>query len=147
MNHWPVVYRAPPKYTMTSVPMTKSKLNKLDHSSEPGENTTRLLELENRLKELEAENKILKSALPSAIEKEIKEFGKSDYKRLVGMDSDDVKRIRPVSDSHLLEMKKILNDMCRHNKICLMDKESGIAFEASGVVGFDGDKLVLFNER
>lgn len=110
-------------------------------------NALRVLELERKVAALEAENKTLKSAVPSAFHKEIKEFGRHDYNRLIGMASDDVKRIGPLSDPYMLQVKKTLNDMCKHKRIHIMDKESGIAFEASGAVGFDGDKLLIFSER
>lgn len=138
MNHCAAAWQAGPTNQINSMSTVAA-----EHTT----NTLRVLELERKVAALEAENKTLKSASPSAFHKEIKEFGRGDYERLTGMGSDDVKRIGPLSDPYMLQVKKTLNDMCKNKKIHVMDKESGVAFEASGAVGFDGEKLLIFNER
>lgn len=108
----------------------------------------RILELESKVKELEAENNRLKSAATSdPLKDEIAEFGECDYRRLRNMDSSDVKRISVVSKPHLVTLRNLLKEAIYKSEIKLMDKESGMAFTASGVVGFDGNSLLIFNER
>ena len=104
------------------------------------------MELEQKVRALEAENTRLKSS-SDPLRKEIKEFGKSDYVRLYNMGSDDIKRISVITEPHLMTLRNLLKNAIRNGEVVLMDKEEGVTFTASGVVGFDGNKLLIFNER
>lgn len=74
-------------------------------------------------------------------------FGLSDYSRLTNMGCSDVKRLSAITDPELMDAAELLTKLIRAGKINLMDKESGAAFTASGVVGFGSNKLLIFNER
>lgn len=74
-------------------------------------------------------------------------FGLSDYSRLTNMGCSDVKRLSAITDPELMDAAELLTKLIRAGKVKLMDKESGAAFTASGVVGFGGNKLLIFNER
>lgn len=77
----------------------------------------------------------------------IQTFGKADYKRIMNMGNDEIREIEEIQDNHLKNITVLLNDLIQKNKLYLMDKESGVAFEASVVIGFKNGGLLIANER
>jgi hypothetical protein len=73
-------------------------------------------------------------------------FGEYDYNRLFGMYPDDIKKMTPIPSSYK-GLVSLLNSLIKTKRIFMMDKESGVAWEASGIIGYEGDKLLLFHER
>jgi len=73
-------------------------------------------------------------------------FGEYDYNRLLGMNPNDIKKLTPVHDNYE-KLVTWLNSLIRAKLLFMMDKESGVAWEASGVIGYEGDKILLFHER
>lgn len=76
----------------------------------------------------------------------IETFGTEDYERLVEMEADDIDEIEDIQDERLQKIARLLNKLIKKNKLYLMDKESGVAFEASVVVGFKNGGLLIANE-
>lgn len=79
----------------------------------------------------------------------IKQFGEYDYDRLMDDDDNqeaDVMKICLVPDD-LQELARKLQQLIRQGRLHVMDKESGVAFPASVVIGFDGNGLLIANER
>jgi hypothetical protein len=73
-------------------------------------------------------------------------FGEHDYNRLLSMNPDDIEKLTPVHENYE-KLVTWLNSLIRAKLIFMMDKESGVAWEASGVVGYEGDKILMFHER
>jgi len=78
----------------------------------------------------------------------IKQFGEYDFDRLMDDDHNqaDAMRICLVPDD-LQELARKLQQLIRQGRLHIMDKESGVAFPASVVIGFDGNGLLIANER
>jgi hypothetical protein len=73
-------------------------------------------------------------------------LGEYDYERLEEMNSELIASLqKPDSkyDNLIIELNKLI----KNSELLLMDKESGSAFECSGVIGYVNGKLMLFNER
>ena len=77
----------------------------------------------------------------------IETFGDYDYERLSEMGADDVHEIEDIQNGDLKKIADLLNDLIKKNKLYLMDKETGVAFEASVVIGFSEGGLLIANER
>ena len=73
-------------------------------------------------------------------------FGEHDYNRLLSMNPDGVTKMTQIP-SKFKGLVSLLNSLIKSNILFMMDKESGVAWEASGVIGYEGDKLLLFHER
>jgi hypothetical protein len=73
-------------------------------------------------------------------------FGEYDYNRLLSMNPGDIKKLTAVHDNYE-KLVRWLNTLIEAKVIFMMDKESGVAWEASGVIGYEGSKLLLFHER
>lgn len=76
----------------------------------------------------------------------IEEFGEYDYDRLVENEQEDVQHICNVP-ADLKEFAAKLKELIQQGRIHIMDKESGVAFRASVVIGFDENGLLIANER
>jgi hypothetical protein len=76
----------------------------------------------------------------------IQKFGTYDFDRLVENEQDDVLRICPVKPE-LRAIAAMIQELIKQNKLHIMDKESGVAFPASVVIGFDENGLLIANER
>jgi len=77
----------------------------------------------------------------------IRMFGKYDYDRLVDMDPEgDVKDVN-ASNPENFEVTQAIRTLINHNKLYLMDKETGIAWPASVVVGFKKNAILIAHER
>jgi hypothetical protein len=75
-----------------------------------------------------------------------KTLGDYDYDRLEEMNENLIASLRKPNskyDTLILELNKLI----KKGDLLLMDKESGSSFECSGVIGYVGGKLMLFNER
>lgn len=86
-------------------------------------------------------------------EKLIEEFGVHDYQRLERMNSDlpleqqHHRQISEIKDEQLNHYKNLIQSLIKQEYIYIMDKESGIAFKASVVIGFRDNKLLICCER
>lgn len=77
----------------------------------------------------------------------INQFGKYDYERLMEDNKDEyMKRLSPIPDD-LKDIAEKLKKLINSGRLHIMDKESGVAFSASVVIGFDGYGLLIANER
>ena len=76
----------------------------------------------------------------------IQMFGTSDFDRLDEMGDEYVHNICDVDES-LNKFVAFMNALIKRGRIHLMDKETGIAHPASGVVGYSTKGLLVFNER
>ena len=81
-------------------------------------------------------------------------FGSHDYKRLVHRldssdfeDMEDVEEIEDITDEKIAKLAARLRSLIRKGKLYLMDKETGVAFEAEVVVGFKNGGLLIANDR
>jgi hypothetical protein len=81
-----------------------------------------------------------------ATQKAVQQFGADDYERLLDMGSDEVQHINEVAPSRA-EITQALQTLVKARKLYVMDKENGVAFRASVVVGFKGDSILIANER
>jgi hypothetical protein len=76
----------------------------------------------------------------------IQKFGEYDVYRLLENEKEDVLRICPIQPE-LRAIAAMLQELITQNKLHIMDKESGVAFPASVVIGFDANGLLIANER
>lgn len=75
-------------------------------------------------------------------EEVIELFG-DDYYRI---DPEYAEKLTPIPPSHA-DVFKLLMEMIQKGQICIMDKESCVPFQASGIVGYEDIKLLIFCER
>lgn len=73
-------------------------------------------------------------------------LGDYDYERLEEMNEELIASMRK-PDSKYNTLIVELNKLIKKGDLLLMDKESGSTFECSGIIGYVGGKLMLFNER
>ena len=77
----------------------------------------------------------------------IKTFGKYDFARLKEMGSEDVLKIDEIKEEELQKAADAIRLLISTGRLYIMDKESGVAFEASVVVGYNSGGLLIANER
>lgn len=79
----------------------------------------------------------------------IQQFGEYDFDRITKIDDEDIKHICeiPENDKVFKLVSELLKTYIQQGRIHIMDKEGGVAFAASGVIGFKNDKLLIFSER
>lgn len=76
----------------------------------------------------------------------IQQFGSDDYERLLEMEEESVLQIEEITDPYLKKASKIMNDLIQRGLLVMMDKESGVVFDAQGVVGFKDGKILVFHD-
>jgi len=69
--------------------------------------------------------------------------GQDEFQRLSPETQENLSLVPP----KLQKEAGILREMITHAKLWIMDKDSGVLFEASGIVGFRDHGLVVFCER
>ena len=75
-----------------------------------------------------------------------KTIGADDYERLGSINEEVIASLRMPDDKYtnlIIELNKLIKE----ENLLLMDKETGAAFTCSGLIGYVGNKLMLFNER
>jgi len=77
----------------------------------------------------------------------IQQFGKHDFMRLVDIGSDAVLKIEEIHDEELRKAEAILKELIKAEKVFIMDKDTGVAFQASVVIGYDKGKILIACER
>jgi hypothetical protein len=77
----------------------------------------------------------------------IEQFGKDDYERLVEMGSEDVQNIGEITCEELTTITALLRKLIKARRLFFMDKENGVAFRAVALVGFEGDSILVVNDR
>lgn len=83
----------------------------------------------------------------------IEKFGLNSFIRLDDRYSDDPpqerhhRQISELTDQKMIEIQSVLQKLINGGKIYIMDKENGIAFKASLVIGFRDNKLLICCER
>ena len=75
-----------------------------------------------------------------------KTIGEYDYERLSRL-NEEVLASMTIPESKYDSLIIELNKLIKEKGLILMDKESGVPFTCSGVIGYVGGKLMLFNER
>jgi hypothetical protein len=74
----------------------------------------------------------------------IKQYSDSEYERIVALGRPQ--RLSLIPDD-LKEVAKLLNELIKQGRIFTMDIEYCSLWEAHGVFGVDGDKLVIITPR
>jgi hypothetical protein len=69
--------------------------------------------------------------------------GEYDFQRISEEYSENFTVIPPEHK----EIVKVLMRMILNGDIFIMDKESGVPMDASGIVGYENDKIIIFCER
>ncbi len=83
----------------------------------------------------------------------VKEFSVNDFERLERILKDypveerDHRQISKLTDDYMISAQSLLKKLISEKKIYIMDKESGVAFEASLVIGFRDNKILICAER
>lgn len=88
-----------------------------------------------------------RNKMPRPTEQAILEFGVYDYARLLEINPEDIEEINEITDRELKKIADLLKKLIKQRRLYIMDKESGVAFDASTVIGFQGDKILIANER
>lgn len=74
-------------------------------------------------------------------------FDSYDYVRLTQMGCSSVKQIGDITDERLADVAALLQALINQGKLYMMDKEDGEGWQASGVIGFKKDGLLIFHKR
>lgn len=80
----------------------------------------------------------------------IQTFGKYDFARLVNMGSDDILKIDDIKTEELQKAADAIRILIKTGRLYMMDKESGIPWNASVVIGYkeNGQEcLLIAHER
>ena len=75
-----------------------------------------------------------------------KTIGEDDYERIEKLNGEAIASMRQPDNKYntlILELNKLIKE----RNILLMDKESGVPFTCSGIIGYVDGKLMFFNER
>lgn len=75
-----------------------------------------------------------------------KAIGEDDYERIEKLNGEAIASMREPDNKYntlILELNKLIKE----RNILLMDKEFGVPFTCSGIIGYVDGKLMLFNER
>jgi len=76
----------------------------------------------------------------------IETFGSYDYERLLETNPDYVTKISTIPDN-LKEIANKLKELISLSKVYIMDKENGVAFPASLVIGYNNNSILIACER
>jgi hypothetical protein len=83
----------------------------------------------------------------------VEEFSVESFQRLERIRGDDPpqerhhRQISELTDQKMIDAQTLLKNLINDGKIYIMDKEHGIAFIASLVIGFRDNKLLICCER